>query len=52
MTRTLVSVWRRTGGMEVKEAGVEAVSVRCSSGEIYDGISVIGVTAGILLAFS
>lgn len=51
VTWTLVSVWRRTGGMEVKEAGVEAVSVRCSSGEMYDGISVIGVTAGMLLSF-
>lgn len=38
--------------MEVKEAGVEAVSVRCSSGEIYEGISVMGVTAGMLLPFS
>lgn len=51
VTRTLDSVWRRTGGMEVKEAGVEAVNVRCSSGEMYDGISVTRVTAGMVLSF-
>lgn len=51
VTWALASMWRRTGGIEVKEAGVEPVSVRCSSGEMYDGTSVMGFTAGMLVRF-
>lgn len=45
---TLSSLRLRTGGMSLKEAGVEATSPLCSSGDTYVGIAEIGVTAGIL----
>lgn len=34
---TFSSLWRRTGGMSAKDAGVDALSVLCSSGEMCAG---------------
>lgn len=37
MTETFSSLWRKTGGMSLKDAGVEATMFLCSSGEINGG---------------
>ena len=37
VTETLSSLWRRTGGMSAKDAGVDALMVLCSSGEMCVG---------------
>ena len=45
---TFSSLWRRTDGMSLNDAGVDPVICACSSGEIYGGKEEIRVTGGIL----
>jgi len=44
VTVTPSSLWRRTGGISLKEAGVDATSCLCSAGDTERGASVIRVT--------
>ncbi len=52
MTETFSSLWRRTGGMSAKDAGVDALRVLCSSGEMCVGsdetrvIAILNVEGG------
>lgn len=48
MTETFSSLWRRMGGMSLKDAGVDPTNARCSSSETDVGTDVESVTDGIL----
>lgn len=47
VTRTLSSLWRRTGGMSLKDAGVDPTIFLCSSAETYCGTDDINVVETI-----
>lgn len=49
VTDTFSPLKRMTGGISLKEAGVEATNSLCSSGEENTGTALIRVTAGITI---
>lgn len=47
-TETSSSLWRRTGGMSLKDEGVDATMRWCSSGEMKEGRADMSVNAAIM----